>query len=119
VEVGEGFGEVAYSERMLDLLDTLVNPYFDSWLRATGLCVTRTPWRRLCRRGESDATSNCGKMRAQREFSYQGQRMYFERHLRVGSGIGNQVCMRIYFQIIDSKIVIAYAGEHLEIASTN
>jgi hypothetical protein len=104
---------------MLDLLDTLVNPYFDSWLRATRTLCHANSLAAPMSPSESDATSNCGKMRAQREFSYQGQRMYFERHLRVGSGIGNQVCMRIYFQIIDSKIVIAYAGEHLEIASTN
>ncbi len=109
----------AYSERMLDLLDTLVNPYFDSLAAGNPDSVSRELLGGAYVAKESDATSNCGKMRAQREFSYQGQRMYFERHLRVGSGIGNQVCMRIYFQIIDSKIVIAYAGEHLEIASTN
>lgn len=109
----------AYSERMLDLLDTLVNPYFDSLAAGNPDSVSRELLGGAYVAKESDATSNCGKMRAQREFIYQGQRMYFERHLRVGSGIGNQVCMRIYFQIIDSKIVIAYAGEHLEIASTN
>lgn len=109
----------AYSERMLDLLDILVNPYFDTLAAGKPDSVARELLGGSYVAKESDATSNCGKLRAQREFSYRGKRTYFERHLRVGSGIGNQVCMRIYFQIIESKIVIAYAGEHLDIASTN
>ncbi|MFU7547973.1 hypothetical protein ACM9NK_28490, partial [Pseudomonas paraeruginosa] len=64
----------AYSERMLDLLDTLVNPYFDSLAAGNPDSVSRELLGGAYVAKESDATSNCGKMRAQREFIYQGQR---------------------------------------------
>lgn len=108
-----------HPERMLDLLDLLVNPYFESLAAGNPDSVARVVMGNAYVAKESDTTMSNQKLRAMREFTYQGERMLFERHLRIGTSVGSRECMRIYFQIIDSTVVIAYAGEHLEITTTN
>lgn len=110
----------AYPDRMLEILDTLVNPYYEAIAAGNPDTVARDHLGNAYSAKESKTTLSTPRLRAMREFIYNGERQLFERHLRVGSNsVGARECMRIYFQIIDTKVVIAYAGEHLEIPSTN
>lgn len=59
------------------------------------------------------------RMRAQREFSYRGESRFFAYRLRIANGWGPVEGMRLYFDVLDDRLVIAYVGEHLEQASTN
>jgi hypothetical protein len=67
---------------------------------------------------ESHTVANSPRFRSQREFQFEGETRYFERHLKIGNGTGLDG-MRIYFDIIGEKIVIAYAGPHLECSTTS
>lgn len=109
----------AYPERMLELLDILVNPYFESLAAGNPDAVAREVFGNAYSAKESKTTLATHRLRAKREFDYRGKKLVFEKHLRVGGGVGARECMRIYFQIIDGKVVIAYAGEHLEVITTN
>lgn len=108
-----------YPEKMLELLDLLVNPYYESLAAGNPDSVAKDVLGNHYSAKESKTTTQNQRLRALREFDYCGKKILFERHLRVGSGVGARDCMRIYFEIIGSKVVIAYAGEHLEVATTN
>lgn len=68
---------------------------------------------------ESQSVSQDQSMRSQREFIYNGEVRFFEYRLRTGNGWGVVEGMRIYFDIIDGKVVVAYVGPHLDQPSTN
>lgn len=68
---------------------------------------------------ESQTVQRDVRMRAQREFSYRGQNRFFEYRLRIANGWGSVEGMRLYFDVIDCRLVIAYVGEHLDQAGTN
>ncbi|MGP0171104.1 hypothetical protein ACSVIJ_04400 [Pseudomonas sp. NCHU5208] len=59
------------------------------------------------------------RMRAQREFMYRGESRFFEYRLRIANGWGPVEGMRLYFDVLDDRLVIAYVGEHLDQAGTN
>lgn len=68
---------------------------------------------------ESDTVVNNVKLRSQREFVYEGEKVVFLSHVSVGRGYGTQHQIRLYFKIIDDKMVIAYCGERLDSATTS
>lgn len=68
---------------------------------------------------ESNTVINNAKLRAKREFTYEGRVELFMSHVSVGRGFGTQHQIRVYFKIIDSKLVIAYCGERFESATSN
>ena len=39
--------------------------------------------------------------------------------MRVGNGWGPVESMRVYFDVLDNRVVVAYVGPHLEQAGTN
>lgn len=69
------------------------------------------------RAGESDTTISVPKLRAQREFKYEGETVLFAQHLTIGVKRGNHTTIQVHFKIIDKKLVIARVGTHLDVAS--
>lgn len=104
--------------RMLSTLNTMVFPYFEALQSGKSDATARTLLGNSYAANESQATTSNRRMRAMREFEYQGRTHYFERHLRIGNGTGMDG-MRIHFDIIDQKVVIAYVGPHLSCVSDN
>lgn len=62
--------------------------------------------------------SSRARLRAKREFVYAGEKLLFVRHLRISNQTGNEG-MRLYFDIIDGKVVIPYVGPHRPVSSSN
>lgn len=107
-----------YAGRMLDALKTMVFPYFESLKSGNPDAVAKDLLAGAYSAKESQSVGNSTKLRSLREFVYEGQVHYFERHLRIGNG-GGMEGMRLHFDIFNGeKIVIAYAGPHLECPST-
>lgn len=109
----------SYTPRMLEVLSTMVFPYFDMIKSGNPDAVARELLAGAYSAKESESVSSKPRLRSQREFQFEGETRYFERHLKIGNGTGFDG-MRIYFDIIGSeKIVIAYAGPHLECSTTS
>lgn len=107
-----------YAGRMLDALKTMVFPYFESLKNGNPDSVAREILAGMYSAKESQSVGTSTKLRSLREFIYEGQVHYFERHLRIGNG-GGMEGMRLHFDIFNGeKIVIAYAGPHLECPTT-
>ncbi|NMY11241.1 hypothetical protein HBO38_22810 [Pseudomonas veronii] len=106
------------SVRMLDVITSMVFPYYDSLMAGNPDATARAILGNAYSANESETVSSYRRLRAQREFEYQGEIHFFERHLKVGNGAGLEG-MRIHFDIIDGKVVIAYTGPHLECSSSN
>lgn len=104
--------------RMLDVITTMVFPYYDSLMAGNPDSTARAILGNSYSANESETVSSHRRLRAQREFEYQGEIHFFERHLKAGNGAGLEG-MRIHFDIIDGKVVIAYTGPHLECSSSN
>lgn len=112
-------GAFAASERLFDLLDKLLFPYLDALNAGTPDSQARAVFgSKAYSAKESDTTLSDARLRAQREFLWQGEKRLFERHLRVSNQTGLEG-MRVYFDIIDSQVVIAYVGPHLTVSSSN
>ncbi|MDF9779319.1 hypothetical protein [Pseudomonas baetica] len=107
-----------YAGRMLDALKTMVFPYFESLKNGNPDSVAKELLAGAYSAKESHSVGSSTKLRSLREFVYEGQVHFFERHLRIGNG-GGMEGMRLHFDIFNGeKIVIAYAGPHLECPST-
>ncbi|MEG0867336.1 MAG: hypothetical protein RSG77_09810 [Hafnia sp.] len=65
------------------------------------------------RAAESDSVLASDKMRISREFIYNGEKRVFERNIAIGIRYGAVNSLRMYFDVIDNKVVIAYCGQHL------
>lgn len=104
--------------RMLDVITTMAFPYYDSLMDGNPDATARALLGNAYSANESETVSSQRRLRSMREFEYQGQTHFFERHLKAGNGMGLDG-MRIHFDILDGKVVIAYAGPHLECASSN
>lgn len=104
--------------RMMTILNTMVFPYFEALQSGKSDAAARALLGSSYAANESETTTSNRRMRAMREFDYQGRTHYFERHLRIANGTGMDG-MRIHFDIIDQKVVIAYVGPHLSCVSDN
>ncbi|WIO61292.1 hypothetical protein QO021_29850 (plasmid) [Pseudomonas amygdali pv. lachrymans] len=104
--------------RMMDVITSMVFPYYDSLMAGNPDATARAILGNSYSANESETVSSHRRLRAQREFEYQGKIHFFERHLKAGNGAGLEG-MRIHFDIIDGKVVIAYTGPHLECSSSN
>lgn len=112
-------GAFASTERLFDLLDKLLFPYLDAINAGTPDTQARGIFgsKAYCAR-ESDTTLSDARLRALREFAWQGEKRLFVRHLRVSNQTGLEG-MRVYFDIIDGQVVIAYVGPHLPVSTSN
>lgn len=109
-----------YSARMLEALNTMVFPYFESLKSGNPDAVARELLAGSYSAKESESVGGNPKFRVQREFVFEGQTRFFERHLKIGNGTGTRDGMRVYFDIFNGeKIVIAYAGPHLDCSTTS
>ncbi|WP_137887647.1 hypothetical protein [Pseudomonas sp. 2FE] len=107
------------TERMLDLMHKLVYGYLDAINTGSPDTVARKAFGpKAYSAQESQTTLSDARLRAMREFAYEGKKRLFTRHLRVGNATG-QEGMRIYFDIIDGLVVLAYVGPHLEVRSSS
>lgn len=104
--------------RMLDVITAMVFPYYDSLMAGNPDATARAILGNSYSANESETVSSHRRLRALREFEYQGEIHFFERHLKAGNGAGLEG-MRIHFDIIDCKVVIAYTGPHLECSTSN
>lgn len=112
-------GRFAGVERMFELLDKLLFPYLDAIAAGTPDCQARSVFgSKAYSAKESDSTRSDARLRAMREFVHRGEKRLFERHLRVSNATGAEG-MRIYFDIIDGRVVIAYVGPHLPVSTSN
>lgn len=106
-------------ERMLDLLQKAIFPYLDSINGGTADTEARKIFgTKSYSAKESESTLQNNRMGALRDFDYQGKSYRIERHLRISNGTGKDG-MRLYFDIIGGKVVIAYAGPHLDVPSSS
>ncbi|WP_137162218.1 hypothetical protein [Pseudomonas asiatica] len=110
----------ANPERLSEHLCKLVFDYLDQVRAGTPMgTVGRELFAGAFAAKESQSVSQDASMRAQREFNYKGEIRFFEYRLRTGNGWGAVEGMRIYFDIIEDRMVIAYVGPHLDQPSTN
>lgn len=110
----------AYPERLDEQLRKLVFDFLDQVREGTSMGLAgRELFAGVFAAKESQTVSQDHSMRAQREFSYHGETRFFEYRLRTGNGWGTVEGMRLYFDVIDGKVVIAYVGPHLDQPSTN
>lgn len=111
-------GNRASIERMLDLLHKAAFPYLDAINSGTPDTEARKIFGTSSYSAkESQTTLSNNRLGALRDFVYQGKTIRFERHLRIHNGTGKDG-MRLYFEIIDGKLVIPYAGPHLDVVSS-
>lgn len=105
-------------ERMLDLIHKAVFHYLDAINSGKPDAEARKIFgSKSYSAQESDSTSNNHRLSAMRDFKVGGETIRVVRHLRVSNNPGKSG-MRIYFEIINGKVVIVYAGEHLQVSSS-
>lgn len=112
-------GSFNQSERLFELLDKLLFDYLDAINNGTPDTQAKDIFgNNGYSARESPTTMNTSHMRNERTFDYRGEKRIFERHLRIGNQPGYEG-MRVYFDIVDKRVVIAYAGPHLPVSSSN
>jgi hypothetical protein len=105
--------------RLADLVRRLVHPYFDAIQSGTADAEARKILGGNYAAKESQGVEQSRSLRSQREFDYNGETHYFQRHLSLGRNYGTADSIRLYFEIIEGKVVIAYCGKHLDSVQTN
>ncbi len=70
------------------------------------------------RANESASTMNAVKTRNKRIFSFSGNKITCEQHLTIGELRDPTKTVQVYFKIEDSKLLLAYVGEHLAVSSS-
>lgn len=110
------------AERMLEIMGNLTGPYLDALRSGQPDAQARQVLGgKVYSAKESDTTLSNARLRAMREFDFEGEKRLFVQHLRVNNEVGSRG-MRIYFAVDgtdqDKQIVVAYVGPHLELQST-
>lgn len=110
----------AQPDKLIEMLGKLIYEYLDEVRKGVPMGnVGREMFSNGFAARESKTVQVTPQMRAQREFVYQGAPRFFEYRLRVGNGWGPVEGMRVYFDVLDNRVVVAYVGPHLEQAGTN
>jgi hypothetical protein len=107
------------SDRMLDLLTRLVFEYAPSLADGRSDAEAKEILGTNYSAKESESVEMNPALRSERTFKVGSEDTYFCRHLLVGNDPGRVRGMRVYFDIIGGVVVIAYAGKHLTVASSN
>jgi len=118
-ESADNSARFEYSSRLVFLLDTLVFDYAATIANGTPDSEARKVFGGAYSACESETTRNADEFRRLRTFLYKGEPHYFERHLKIGNCPGPARGMRIYFEIIEGVVVIAYCGQHLSVINSN
>lgn len=115
-----GAEHFAQPDKLIEMLGKLLFEYLDEVRKGVPMGkVGREMFSNGFAARESQTVQVTTQMRAQREFVYQGAPRFFEYRLRVGNGWGPVESMRVYFDVLDNRVVVAYVGPHLEQAGTN
>lgn len=107
------------SDRMLDLLAKLVFEYAPSLAGGRSDAEAREILGANYSAKESESVESNPTLRFERTFKVDDRDHYFCRHLLVGNDPGRVRGMRIHFDILDGIVVIAYAGKHLTVCTSN
>lgn len=106
--------------RLAELVQRLLYPYFDAIQSGEADATARKILgNNNYAAKESQGVEQNRSLRSQREFEYNGETYYFQRHLSLGRNYGTADSIRLYFEIIEGKVVIAYCGKHLDSVQTN
>lgn len=105
--------------RLSDLIEKLVFGYLDSITAGIPDSEARKVFGKNYAAKESEGVTQNKRLRAMREFTYNGEKSMFSQHLSIGRNVGTQFAIRLYFKIIDGKVIIAYCGKHMEAMQTN
>lgn len=106
-------------ERLAAMLESLIINYLDAIRGGKPDAEARHELGSCYAAKESDTVMKSSKLRAMRQFEYNGDRVTFTQHLRLGNSSGTQYGLRVYFMIDEGRVVIAYCGQHLDNASTS
>ncbi|MBB4866823.1 hypothetical protein HNP46_005730 [Pseudomonas nitritireducens] len=107
------------TKRLSSLLESLIYPYLEAFREGKQDSEARHLLNGKYGAKESTTVENNKRLRSLREFDYNGETVYFDSHVSAGGSYGTANMCRIHFKVIDRKIVIAWCGEHLEVAGTN
>ncbi|MDU8351367.1 hypothetical protein RYA05_05560 [Pseudomonas syringae pv. actinidiae] len=100
------------------LLNLLITDYLDAILGGQPDAVARHILGDALRARESDSVLGNARLRAMRQFVYNSEKRVFHKHLAIGVKPGVAFSIRIYYEILDSKVIIGWCGEHLETMSS-
>lgn len=105
--------------RLCDFLYKLIFDYLDMIKSGNPDAEARKIFGQNYSAKESEGVTSSKRLRAMREFYYGGETVLFLQHLSVGRNYGTQKSIRVYFKIIEGRVVIAHCGAHLETMTTN
>lgn len=101
-----------YTEKLSDCLMTLAGRYVELIANGTPDSEARKLFPNKMFAANESETIASGSLRKDREFLYNGEHHYFDKHLRIGVATDVRKTIRVHFDVIDNKLVIAFCGEH-------
>lgn len=99
-------------DTLSDYLITLAGDYRDSLTNGIPDSEARKLFPKWAFAANESETIDQGARRKNREFVYEGQTHYFQKHLRIGVADDVRKTIRVHFDVIDGKVVIAFCGQH-------
>lgn len=105
--------------RLSELLHKLLFEYLDMIKSGNPDSEARKIFGKGYSAKESETVTSNKRLRAMREFYYGGETVLFLQHLSVGRSYGTQRSIRVYFKVIEGKVVIAHCGLHFDTMQTN
>lgn len=102
------------TSKMFDMLVTLISSYLPTVISGKPDSEARKCFGpKAYAANESKTVSNSSRLMKYRTFKHKNKDIVMEQHLNIGTAHDPLQTMRIYFKIIDNKIIIGYSGEHL------
>ncbi len=99
--------------RLLSLLLTLTGDYLTAIQNGTPDTEARKHFSlNEYAANESETTMSAAALRKQRTYTVDGEDYCFEQHLRIGVAQDTRKTIRVYFRVINGRMVIAYCGPH-------
>lgn len=103
-------------QKLLKLLFILCDEYYLAIIGGTPDSIAKDIIGQCYRANESNTTMQNATLRARREFSFNGEKKLFMRHLTIGSAHDPRKTVQVYFDIVGNTLQMAYVGEHLPLA---
>lgn len=103
-------------QKLLKSLFILCDEYYTSIASGTPDSQAKDIIGQCYRANESKTTLENASLRARREFSFNGEKKLFIRHLTIGGAHDSRKTVQVYFDIVGTTLQIAYVGEHLPLA---
>lgn len=103
-------------QKLLKLLFILCDEYYLAIIGGTPDSIAKDIIGQCYRANESNTTMQNAALRARREFSFNGEKKLFIRHLTIGNAHDPRKTVQVYFDIVGNTLQMAYVGEHLPLA---